>query len=191
MIFLAKLQCGLKKHALIRTCIIAALVCIIYFVPTLLLGEYAHNAKGGKEYGFFITLTLIPYLNGFYNEGSHLYSALTAFEAIFPTILFFSALIVCGVSIRYPKAVIGAPIALLGFLGMEIFYLIEYGYSSVTSYSAFYATLLCVLLAISVFIATLVYLPPIKPRPPHEHKPTKEERIAELEARVRELENRD
>ena len=57
-----------------------------------------------------------------------------------------------------------------------------------------------------VFIMTLIYAflllvvvawmqPFIKKaidsRPPREHKPTKEERIAELEARVRELENRD
>lgn len=191
MAFLSKLQNGLKKHALMRACILAAFLCIIYFVPALLFGEYAHNVKGGKEYGFFVSLTLIPYLNGFYHEASHVYLALTAFETIFPTVLFFSALIVCGVSIKYSKAVIGAPIALLGFVGMEIFYLIEYGHSSVASYSAFYATLLCILFAISVFIVVLVYLPPIKPRPPREHKPTKAERIAELEARVRELENRD
>ena len=60
-------------------------------------------------------------------------------------------------------------------------------------HASFYISLILSAFFLAVFIAYAVKW--LKPRlasiPPHEHKPTKSERIAELEARVRELENRD
>lgn len=59
--------------------------------------------------------------------------------------------------------------------------------------AAFYISLILSAFFLAVFIAYAVKL--LKARlaniPPREHKPTKSERIAELEARVRELENRN
>lgn len=60
-------------------------------------------------------------------------------------------------------------------------------------HAAFYISLILSAFFLAVFIAYAIKW--LKPRlasiPPREHKPTKSERIAELEARVRELENRD
>ena len=60
-------------------------------------------------------------------------------------------------------------------------------------HAAFYISLILSAFFLAVFIAYAVKW--LKARlasiPPREHKPTKSERIAELEARVRELENRD
>lgn len=72
----------------------------------------------------------------------------------------------------------------------------EQEYKSIMDYSfhaAFYISLILSAFFLAVFIAYAVKW--LKSRldslPPREHKPTKAERIAELEARVRELENRD
>ena len=62
-----------------------------------------------------------------------------------------------------------------------------------TPHAAFYISLILSAFFLAVFVAYAVKW--LKSRldslPPREHKPTKAERIAELEARVRELENRD
>lgn len=62
-----------------------------------------------------------------------------------------------------------------------------------TANAAFYISLILSAFFLAVFVAYAVKW--LKARldrlPPREHKPTKAERIAELEARVRELENRD
>ena len=60
-------------------------------------------------------------------------------------------------------------------------------------HAAFYISLILSAFFLAVFIAYAVkwLKARLDSRPPREHKPTKEERIAELEARVRELESRD
>ena len=60
-------------------------------------------------------------------------------------------------------------------------------------HAAFYISLILSAFFLAVFVAYAVKLlkARLDSRPPREHKPTKAERIAELEARVRELENRD
>ena len=62
-----------------------------------------------------------------------------------------------------------------------------------TPHAAFYISLILSAFFLAVFIAYAVkwLKARLDSRPPREHKPTKAERIAELEARVRELENRD
>ena len=67
------------------------------------------------------------------------------------------------------------------------------GFFTYTANAAFYISLVLSAFFLAVFVAYAVKW--LKARldrlPPREHKPTKAERIAELEARVRELENRD
>lgn len=67
------------------------------------------------------------------------------------------------------------------------------GIINYTFHAAFYISLILSAFFLAVFIAYAVKW--LKSRldslPPREHKPTKAERIAELEARVRELENRE
>ena len=60
-------------------------------------------------------------------------------------------------------------------------------------HAAFYISLILSAFFLAVFIAYAVkwLKSRLDRRPPRERKPTKSERIAELEARVRELENRD
>ena len=60
-------------------------------------------------------------------------------------------------------------------------------------HAAFYISLILSAFFLAVFVAYAVkwLKARLDSRPPREHKPTKEERIAELEARVRELESRD
>ena len=60
-------------------------------------------------------------------------------------------------------------------------------------HAAFYISLILSAFFLAVFVAYVVkwLKARLDRRPPREHKPTKEERIAELEARVRELESRD
>ena len=62
-----------------------------------------------------------------------------------------------------------------------------------TPHAAFYISLILSAFFLAVFIAYAVkwLKSRLDSRPPREHKPTKAERIAELEARVRELENRE
>ena len=72
----------------------------------------------------------------------------------------------------------------------------EQEYKGIMDYSfhaAFYISLILSAFFLAVFVAYAVkwLKARLDRRPPREHKPTKEERIAELEARVRELENRD
>ena len=66
-------------------------------------------------------------------------------------------------------------------------------YLTIKLHAAFYISLILSVFFLAVFIAYAVKW--LKARldslPPREHKPTKAERIAELEARVRELENRN
>ena len=71
---------------------------------------------------------------------------------------------------------------------------LEYtGVINYTFHAAFYISLILSAFFLAVFVAYAAKW--LKARldslPPREHKPTKAERIAELEARVRELENRD
>lgn len=67
------------------------------------------------------------------------------------------------------------------------------GFYTYTANAAFYISLILSAFFLAVFVAYAVKW--LKSRfdslPPREHKPTKAERIAELEARVRELENRE
>ena len=67
------------------------------------------------------------------------------------------------------------------------------GFYTYTANAAFYISLILSAFFLAVFIAYAVkwLKSRLDSRPPREHKPTKAERIAELEARVRELENRD
>lgn len=62
-----------------------------------------------------------------------------------------------------------------------------------TANAAFYISLILSAFFLAVFVAyAVMWLKSrLNSRPPREHKPTKAERIAELEARVRELENRE
>ena len=62
-----------------------------------------------------------------------------------------------------------------------------------TPHAAFYISLILSAFFLAVFVAYAVKWLKVRldSLPPREHKPTKAERIAELEARVRELENRD
>ena len=66
-------------------------------------------------------------------------------------------------------------------------------YLIIKLHAAFYISLILSAFFLAVFIAYAVkwLKSRLDSRPPREHKPTKAERIAELEARVRELENRD
>lgn len=78
------------------------------------------------------------------------------------------------------------------FASVLIAYYRQHNYQY-SSHAAFYISLILSAFFLAVFIAYAVKW--LKARlasiPPREHKPTKSERIAELEARVRELENRD
>ena len=67
------------------------------------------------------------------------------------------------------------------------------GFYTYTANAAFYISLILSAFFLAVFIAYAVkwLKARLDSRPPREHLPTKAERIAELEARVRELENRD
>ena len=67
------------------------------------------------------------------------------------------------------------------------------GIINYTFHAAFYISLILSAFFLAVFIAYAVkwLKSRLDSRPPREHKPTKAERIAELEARVRELENRE
>ena len=67
------------------------------------------------------------------------------------------------------------------------------GIRIITPHAAFYISLILSAFFLAVFVAYAVkwLKARLDLRPPREHKPTKEERIAELEARVRELESRD
>ena len=67
------------------------------------------------------------------------------------------------------------------------------GIRIITPHAAFYISLILSAFFLAVFVAYAVkwLKARLDRRPSREHKPTKEERIAELEARVRELENRD
>ena len=67
------------------------------------------------------------------------------------------------------------------------------GFYTYTANAAFYISLILSAFFLAVFIAYAVkwLKTRLDSRPPREHKPTKSERIAELEARVRELENRE
>lgn len=67
------------------------------------------------------------------------------------------------------------------------------GFYTYTANAAFYISLILSAFFLAVFVAYAVKWLKARfdSRPPREHKPTKAERIAELEARVRELENRD
>lgn len=64
------------------------------------------------------------------------------------------------------------------------------GIRIIIPHAAFYISLILSAFFLAVFVAYAVKWR-LDRRPPREHKPTKEERIAELEARVRELENRN
>lgn len=72
----------------------------------------------------------------------------------------------------------------------------ELGYDSWLVYSAFYI-IVCLLVILAVVLILLAtYLPlkepaPAEPKPERKRKPSKAERIAELEARVRELEDKE
>ena len=78
------------------------------------------------------------------------------------------------------------------FASVLIAYYRQHNYQY-SPHAAFYISLILSAFFLAVFIAYAVKW--LKARlasiPPREHKPTKSERIAELEARVRELENRD
>ena len=67
------------------------------------------------------------------------------------------------------------------------------GIRIIIPHAAFYISLILSAFFLAVFVAYAVkwLKARLDRRPPREHKPTKEERIAKLEARVRELENRD
>lgn len=67
------------------------------------------------------------------------------------------------------------------------------GFYTYAANAAFYISLILSAFFLAVFAAYAVkwLKSRLDSRPPREHKPTKAERIAELEARVRELENRD
>ena len=67
------------------------------------------------------------------------------------------------------------------------------GIRIIVPHAAFYISLILSAFFLAVFVAYAVkwLKTRLDRRPPRAHKPTKEERIAELEARVRELENRD
>ena len=67
------------------------------------------------------------------------------------------------------------------------------GFYTYTANAAFYISLILSAFFLAVFVAYAVkwLKSRLDSRPPREHKPTKAERIAELEARVRELENRE
>ena len=78
------------------------------------------------------------------------------------------------------------------FASVLIAYYRQHNYQY-SPHAAFYISLILSAFFLAVFIAYAVKL--LKARlaniPPREHKPTKSERIAELEARVRALENRN
>ena len=78
------------------------------------------------------------------------------------------------------------------FASVLIAYYKQHNYQY-SPHAAFYISLILSAFFLAVFIAYAVKLlkPRLANRSPREHNPTKSERIAELEARVRELENRD
>ena len=166
---------------------------------------------------YFIPFELIYFQNGLFtqfivysNALSHLgLSGVYAYwltysyfiTPVFALILFVFSVAGVILALKFPKIITGS----LAFL-VYVLYRELQGLGAVTdnmasdivakqvTYSVF---LLLFTLAIIVFIALILIAYCVHnnraecPVPPREHKPTNEERIAELEARVRELENRE
>ena len=166
---------------------------------------------------YFIPFELIYFQNGLFaqfivysNALSHLgisgvYACWLTYSdfitPVFALILFVFSVAGVILALKFPKIITGS----LAFL-VYVLYRELQGLGAVTdnmasdvvakqvTYSVF---LLLFTLAIIVFIALILIAYCVHnnraecPVPPREHKPTKAERIAELEARVRELENRE
>ena len=114
------------------------------------------------------------------------------FIRVLSIVLFLTALIGCAFISKSKLAILSAP--LLPALGI---YVAVSGHIvdtyAIAGYKAFYI-IVCLLVILAVVLILLAaYLPlkepaPAEPKPERKRKPSKAERIAELEARVRELE---
>lgn len=184
-----------EKNRRLAVLSLALIMLAFYFIPFELI--YFQN-------GLFAQF--IVYSNALSNMGiSGVYACWLTYSdfitPIFALLLFVFSVTGVILALKFPKIITGS----LAFL-VYVLYRELQGLGAVTdnmasdivakqvTYSVF---LLLFTLAIIVFIALILIAYCVHsnraecPVPPREHKPTNAERIAELEARVRELENRD
>lgn len=116
------------------------------------------------------------------------------FLQIFSTITFVIALVCCFISLKFRPSVMG--VLLFGstaFCKAAVWLPLSFSSYGLLIYAILYMLLCLVSVLAVVLILLATYLPlkepaPAEPKPERKRKPSKAERIAELEARVRELE---
>lgn len=186
--FLMLIRNGFNKHKVAFLSAFVLLIALLYFAPSAIF-----DTGGNGVFGLFTSLLSFPDMLQ-YVESGEVSMFDVAFYRFFPLALFVIA--VSGTCLAYkikPFIMCSCPFGIYCIVAAaQNLHFSDY-VPSWHAYAAFYilfATLL-VIATITSLLALCLPLKPQKPRPPREHKPTKAERIAELEARVRELENRD
>lgn len=186
--FLMFIRNGFGKHKVAFLSVFIVLIASLYFAP------YAIFDTGGNGvWGLFTNWLSFPDMLQ-YVESGEVSMFDVVFYRIFPLALFVIAIV--GTCLAYKTNFLLACSLPFGIYAIVIpaqsLRFSDY-VPSWHAYAAIYILFATLLIAATITLLLALYLPlkAHEPRPPREHKPTKAERIAELEARVRELENRE
>ena len=195
--FFWSVRSAFNKKRLAFLVTLATVVTVLYFIPNSLAGITGNGLyiTSVGYFGLFGSLLSFENLQQYISTGE-----ISAFDLyfsnFFPLCLLGIAMI--GIAASYKLPFLAA--ALIPYDIYAIYRATEVlSFSSYTpswhAYAAIYILLAVILLLAVVILLLALYLPLKEPAPraprSREHKPTKSERIAELEARVRKLENRD
>ena len=180
-----------EKRSLYISLVLLVLYFAVFFIPYIAFPK--GFAEPSEDSAFHILYIACPLLR---QEGYSDDLSVGVFAIIFVyLVLWITQLAAVFVSKKHPyfflASLIPFSVVFFGTIymvdGMSLWYSPSAG---VFIMAAIYAFLLIVAVAWALPLIKRA-TERFKSRPPREHKPTKAERIAELEARVRELENRD
>lgn len=180
-----------KKKRWIFVGVLAGAIVVIYLSPYCLFDLNSNNN------GFFISLFDLSAekLQEYRSLGL---SMLPVFSyRIFPLAFFLIALVGVGLSCKFKAAVVCAiPLSVCAIVYAAIYMELSVQWRPWLVYAAFYIIFALLVVLFVVFLLLALYLPLKEPaprpeRPKRERKPTKDERIAELERQVAALREKD
>lgn len=180
-----------KKKRWIFVGVLAASMILLYFAPYCLFCLDANNT------GFFISLFDLS-AEKLQEYQAFEISMLSVFSSrLFPLAFFLIALVGAGLSCKFKAAVVCAiPLSVCAIVYAAIYMELSVQWRPWLVYAAFYIIFALLVILFVVFLLLSLYLPLKEPaprpeRPKRERKPTKSERIAELERQVAALRGKE